>query len=406
MVDRAVEHRRRRNRRRRQPRRRRSAREHRCSVRPRSALEFSGTFGGEGFQHVGLGVDYNDVPWAMSSTAAARFPSRLHARTSGTSTAITDASPTVRHTYADRVEAQPRPSTPSTVSRKHRRHGCRDGRAAGRSPPTSTAAATTVSVDWLRLSPVTRRRAVSSRRAFDADSTVGWQTLAWQAQTPQGTQRIAAERPAGRHRARPTRTWSAWKPVAGLGRHHRPGSAATPSTDGSARDDHRLRTEPRSSSRRRRHDRRATPVNRGVHRDRRQLHIHRRRHADGRRPRRAGQRQRRGRRHAHGGGRQRPGARHARRSTPTARSPTRPPPTTTASTSFTYRANDGTPTRTRRRYDHRHAGQRRAGRGRRQLHGDRRHAADRRRPGVLGQRHRRRRRPADGPSSADRRTAR
>ena len=181
-------------------------------------------------------------PGRCSAPAAARFPSASMREPPGRAR----RSPMSRRpcvTPTGSSGAQPRSSTSSTVSRKH---GITVAVTDELRPIASdfNGGGTTVSVDWLRLSPYASSSSFESR-VFDAGSTVGWQTLAWQAQTPQGTS-LGLNVRAG-DTATPDAHVERLEAGRRLGRHHRPGRPLRP-VPGGARD-HRLRTEPRSSSR-------------------------------------------------------------------------------------------------------------------------------------------------------------
>ena len=182
-------------------------------------LEFKGTLGGDAFQNVGFGVDFNDAPWAMFSTGGGLLPVGLYARSwsaGGTAvdTAITSVSPTVQHRY--RIEWRASEIVYLIDGQEVARHAV--AIAAQLRPIVSdfNSGGTAVSVDWLRISPYPSSGTFVSH-VFDAGSRVGWDTLKWQAQTP-ATTAVAMSVRAG-DTATPDAGWSDWAPVASSGDH-------------------------------------------------------------------------------------------------------------------------------------------------------------------------------------------
>ncbi len=180
---------------------------------PGRSLEAVATFGTASFQHVGLGVDLNDVPtWAIFSTGSSGG-TVVYARTNAGGVVADVALPgalvgsahryridwtsdavvfsvdgVVVHTQAVAITDAMRP----VVS---------DLGAGGAG----------VSVDWIRMSPFASSGTFTSR-VLDAGGTVDWGGLATTADTPAGSA-LAVEVRTGDTVA-PDGTWSPFTPVA------------------------------------------------------------------------------------------------------------------------------------------------------------------------------------------------
>ena len=184
---------------------------------PGRVLEFVGAFGGGPFQHIGFGLDYNDAPWAHFSTGGGALALGLWAKTNAgpgavQNTQITGISPTAPHRY--RVEWRTGEVAYFIDGQEVARHAIA---VSAQMRPIASDFATggaSVNVDWLRMSPFAGSGTFVSR-VFDAGASVGWQSLSWQAQTPQGTALALSVRTGDS--ATPDGSWSAWKPVASSG---------------------------------------------------------------------------------------------------------------------------------------------------------------------------------------------
>src|SRR5215217_4625908 len=179
---------------------------------PGRSLEFAATFGASGFQHVGLGVDYNGVPWAMFSTGGGSLPVGLYARTNGpaqTDTPITGVDPSTPHLY--RIEWKPdsvvyyvdgtQVASHSIAITSQMRPLASDFNVGGPS----------VSVDWLRMSPYAASGTFESRVFDSGKSASDWLKLDSTPQKPTGTN-AGFETRSG-NTATPDSTWSAWEAI-------------------------------------------------------------------------------------------------------------------------------------------------------------------------------------------------
>jgi hypothetical protein len=179
---------------------------------PGRALEFTAAIDGEAFQHVGLGTDLNDQPWALISSFGGN--AGLFARTNNgtaTNTPIT-ASPGQMHNY--RIEW-----TASGLVYYA------DG-ALVATHPTPIAAnlrpvvsdifvnTSTVRVDWLRLSPYASTGTFMSRVHGDG-SERAWGDLTADVATPAGTSVALSVRTG--NTPTPDGTWTDWQSLPGTG---------------------------------------------------------------------------------------------------------------------------------------------------------------------------------------------
>ncbi|MGH9173810.1 MAG: IPT/TIG domain-containing protein, partial [Vicinamibacterales bacterium] len=180
---------------------------------PGRAIEFVATFNNAPHQHIGLGIDLNNTPWAIFSTGASG--AALFARTNGSSAADTQISGSwlgAPHRYRiewtstnvnffiDGVEV----ATHAISIPGEMRPVASDG-------PLSGAA---LSIDWIRMSPYAGSGSYTSR-VIDAGGAATWDTLSWSADIPAGATLNLAVR-AG-NTPTPDETWTTFTPVAGSG---------------------------------------------------------------------------------------------------------------------------------------------------------------------------------------------
>jgi hypothetical protein len=178
---------------------------------PRS-LEMSAVFAPRPEQHAGFGTNFVDVPWVMFSTKWGR---RIYARTHllsledrKLSAAWFDAPHVFRIDWnildlifsvdGTRVAhlMVPMPGYMRALAGNQR---------LGTQP---------LQIEWMRVSPY-RPEGRFTSRVLDAGTTVDWQSLAWDADVPEGTG-VALEIRTG-DVDRPARSWSPWKLVARSG---------------------------------------------------------------------------------------------------------------------------------------------------------------------------------------------
>jgi hypothetical protein len=174
------------------------------------SLRFPATFSGQTDEHVGLGTDFADAPWAMFSSGGSGLGAGLYARTSTGGTAIDDpisgVDPTVQHNYEIRW-------TTSRVT------FFVDGRLVSSQDvalPNGLrilasdldADGNALSVDGVRL-----QNFVPSGTFVSRPLAAGPGLVAWGALTPTGDLDGAAfETRTGRTPA-PDASWSAWQPL-------------------------------------------------------------------------------------------------------------------------------------------------------------------------------------------------
>jgi hypothetical protein len=179
---------------------------------PGRALEFSAAIDGEAFQHVGLGTDLNDLPWALISSFGGN--AGLFARTNNgtaTNTAIS-ASTGQMHRYriewtasglvyyADGALVATHPTPIGTNMR----------------PVVSdiNVNTSTVRVDWLRLSPYASAGTFTSRVLGDGTERA-WGDLSADVATPAGTSVALSVRTGDT--PTPDGTWTGWQSLPGTG---------------------------------------------------------------------------------------------------------------------------------------------------------------------------------------------
>jgi hypothetical protein len=179
------------------------------------SIEFDATFGAAPFQHVGFGVDLNNVAaWAMFSSN--NTSNQIWARTNASGSTINTPLPGVIAGLPHRYRIDWNASTVDFYV---------DGALVATHNATITdamrpiasdymAAGPGVSVDWLRMTPYATPGTFTSR-VFDAGGAVDWDTLTWNADVPAGTSVALSVRTGDS--STPDGTWSAFAPVAASG---------------------------------------------------------------------------------------------------------------------------------------------------------------------------------------------
>jgi hypothetical protein len=181
---------------------------------PGRTLEFVATFGNGAFQHVGLGIDLNGVPWLIFSTGSSG--TSLYARSNsslpGNDTLIPGNWLGTPHRYRiDWTATSATYSIDGVEVAKHTisipgeiRPVISDGPPGGAS----------VSVDWMRVTPYAGTGSFESR-VFNAGTEVEWGSIGWSASMPSGTSLTLSVR--GGNTPTPDGTWSIYTPVAASG---------------------------------------------------------------------------------------------------------------------------------------------------------------------------------------------
>lgn len=174
---------------------------------PGQTLEFSATFNGDPYQHVGFGVELIDAPWAIFSTGSGGM---LQVRTSQTmTTALPGVSLGVPHEfridwnnsgityYVDGVQV----ALHSVAITGNMRPLVSDYLPGGGD----------VKMDWLRVLPYKPTGTFQSR-VFDAGKQVAWDRASWNAIVPANTSLAVSARVG--NSASPDESWTDYMPVA------------------------------------------------------------------------------------------------------------------------------------------------------------------------------------------------
>ena len=173
------------------------------------SLEFVATFGGEAFQHVGFGVDYNNPPWAIISVASDGV---LYARTnngsSSTETPLSAALLGSPHRY--RIEWASSSVAYFVDGAPIATHSSTFGTAMRPLANDQTAEGVSVSIDWIRMSPFASSGTFDSR-VFDAGQSTSWGPLSWTTILPAGTGVALSVRTGGT--PSPDASWTAFQAV-------------------------------------------------------------------------------------------------------------------------------------------------------------------------------------------------
>ncbi|HEY6214811.1 MAG TPA: hypothetical protein VIW45_21100, partial [Vicinamibacterales bacterium] len=156
------------------------------------SLEFSATFSGAPYEHVGFGVTLDDAPWAIFSSGPG---DGLYARTNnGTSSSFTrlpgnwfgaphrfriDSTASGVVYAIDGVQV----ASDAIVLTANVRPIASDYASDG----------TSLKVDWLRMTPYASAATYTSR-IFDAAATVSWTGLTWTGEQPAGTSVVVSVR--------------------------------------------------------------------------------------------------------------------------------------------------------------------------------------------------------------------
>ena len=180
---------------------------------PGRSLEFTATFGGAPFQHVGFSDNFNSV-WAIFSTntTSDQVFARTNTGSGATNTPIPGSLVGSEHRYriewaANEVRFYVDGSLVAT-------HAATFGPAMSALASDFNSGGPEASVNWLRISPYPASASFDSR-ILDAGQQVSWQALSWSADTPANTG-VALSVRAG-NTPTPDGSWSAFSPVASSG---------------------------------------------------------------------------------------------------------------------------------------------------------------------------------------------
>jgi hypothetical protein len=178
------------------------------------SLEFSAIFATDANQHVGLGVDLNNAPWAIFSTGSGGggLLARSFNGTTAIDTPIAGSFTGAAHLYRidwnssnivyliDGVVV----ATHNVAISAAMRPIASDYRTAG----------VGLQVDWMRLGPFPASASFLSR-VFDGDTGAAWGTATWSATTPTGTGVAILVRTG--NTATPDATWTNFVPLSASG---------------------------------------------------------------------------------------------------------------------------------------------------------------------------------------------
>jgi hypothetical protein len=177
------------------------------------SLEFSGTFSTDTFEHVGLGVTFDDTPWAMFSTGnGGGLYARTHDGTTPSDTLIPGSWIGAPHVYRIVwLPASVQYFVDGTLVATHAATITTQMRPIISNFNVGAAVAT---VDWMRMSPYAAAGTFTSR-VLDGGQIAGWSGATWSADVPQDTTLSLAARFG--NTAVPNGTWTAWIPMTGSG---------------------------------------------------------------------------------------------------------------------------------------------------------------------------------------------
>jgi hypothetical protein len=180
---------------------------------PGRALEFTATFSGAAFQHVGFALTFNEALWAIFSTGSGgNLYARSRSDTVNAETLIPGnwlGSP--HHFRIEWTSANIIYAIDGTVVASH------TGAIAQNMRPLASDYNTgggTVVIDWLRLSPYIAAGTFTSR-VLDAGQPVNWDTVTWTSIRPEGAGLTVSLRTG--NTAVPDGTWTNFSPVAASG---------------------------------------------------------------------------------------------------------------------------------------------------------------------------------------------
>jgi hypothetical protein len=176
-------------------------------------LEFSATFGGEGFQHMGFGLTFNEFLWAIFSTGAG---GNLYARSRSDTVNSETLIPgnwlgTPHHFRIEWTHTGIIYTIDNNVVATHVGAITQSMRPLASDFNTGGGG---VVIDWLRLSPYAASGTFSSR-VLDAGQIVDWSTVTWASVTPEGTNLGVAVRMGNTNI--PDGTWSPFSSIANSG---------------------------------------------------------------------------------------------------------------------------------------------------------------------------------------------
>ncbi|MCI0682546.1 MAG: Ig-like domain-containing protein [Gemmataceae bacterium] len=179
---------------------------------PGGSLEFVATFSGDPYQHIGLSVDFNGVPYAIFSTSSG---GGLYARTSGSATMDTLipgnwlAAP---HLF--RIDWNPASIDYFIDGSLVASHAVVVSGSLRPLASDYNVNGSNLVIDWLRLGPQADAGTFLSR-VLDAGAEVAWHSASWTSSTPTGTSIDISVRMG--NTPTPDSSWTDYIPLAGSG---------------------------------------------------------------------------------------------------------------------------------------------------------------------------------------------
>ncbi len=177
------------------------------------SLEFTATFSGQANQHIGFGVTFNEAMWAIFSTfQGGGLYARTNSNAGATDTLIPGSWLNAPHRF--RIEW-----TSGTVSffidgASVATHTIDPAAAPMRPIASDLTPGSSLSVDWMRMSPYTSSGTFTSR-VFDGTKVRDWGELSWHVDEPAGTAVALSVRTGDT--PTPDGTWTAFMPIADSG---------------------------------------------------------------------------------------------------------------------------------------------------------------------------------------------
>ncbi len=149
------------------------------------SLEFVATFSGQAFEHVGIGIDFNDPPWAFFST---REGGALYARTHNGSASTDTVIPTslLGAPHRFRIDWTATSVVYWVDGNQVASHTIGLPQPLRLLVSDFTAGGGNVAVNWIRLSPYPTASTFESR-VMDAQVSTTWGNATWTASVPAGT---------------------------------------------------------------------------------------------------------------------------------------------------------------------------------------------------------------------------
>jgi hypothetical protein len=176
------------------------------------SLEFNATFSGDAYQHVGLSVDFNSVPYAIFSTGPGNA---LYARTSGSGTMDTQIPGTwfaAPHRF--RIDWNPTSIDYFIDNSLVASHAVVVSGSLRPLASDYNVNGSKLVVDWLHLGPQAEAGAFLSR-VIDAGAQVAWHSASWTAGAPAGTSVGVSVRMG--NTPSPDLSWTDFIPLSGSG---------------------------------------------------------------------------------------------------------------------------------------------------------------------------------------------